>query len=242
MANPVKLAAQVKQITPFGKGVYKVEFSPERRIPRYNAGQFLHLTVDYYDPMGGFWPESRVFSISSPYSPDSLSIIYSVKGKYTKKMEDTLKVGTKVWLKLPYGEFIIDENTTDPIVLIAGGTGISPFLPFLEHCFKEGYAKQPLFLFYGLRSIEALPAEYLLTKRDEVKNFKLFLKLEQEPSDKSIPYSIGILDIDEIIHFTFELENAVYYLSGPPVMIMSFKNTLLQKGVNPCNIRIDEWE
>lgn len=137
MANPQKIQAYVDKITTYGKSIYAVDFIPEGRIPRYKPGHFLHLTVDNFDPSGGFWPESRVFSICSSYNQDLISIIYSVKGKYTIKMKEMLKVGAKVWLKLPYGEFIIENNNSNCVVLVAGGTGVSPFLPYLENLIHE---------------------------------------------------------------------------------------------------------
>jgi len=68
-----------------------IELQPLKRLPKYKPGQFLHLTLDYYDPAKN-WPESRVFSIAN-YDPEvkTLRIIYSVKGKYTKLMNDNLK-------------------------------------------------------------------------------------------------------------------------------------------------------
>ncbi len=128
MANLQKLKAKVKVIVSYGKHVYKVVFELEKKFPRFKAGQFLHLTVDNFDPTTGFWPESRVFSIAfcSEYRKE-VSIVYSVKGVYTKKMEKTLGIGTSAWLKAPYGEFIIgnylEEGQT--AVLIAVGTVLS---------------------------------------------------------------------------------------------------------------------
>jgi len=56
-------------------------------------------------------------------------------------MEKELEIGREVWIKFPYGDFIIDTfvNPGDNLVLIAGGTGISPFIPFL----KGGPLKTP---------------------------------------------------------------------------------------------------
>ena len=68
MATPQKIRCQVQQITAHGDHVYTVDLTPERPVPRFRPGQFLHLTLDDYDP-SGFWPESRVFSIAS--SPPS---------------------------------------------------------------------------------------------------------------------------------------------------------------------------
>ncbi len=68
MANPVKLKAVVTKVQSYGDGVYELTLTPAGTVPRYKPGQFLHLTVDEYDPAGGFWPESRVFSIASASS------------------------------------------------------------------------------------------------------------------------------------------------------------------------------
>jgi len=101
MANPIKLQAQVTGIQSFGTGIYEVHLKPLGRVPRFKACQFLHLSVDEYDPAGGFWPESRVFSIASSFSDSEINIVYSIKGQYTKKMEAILCEGKTIWLKLP---------------------------------------------------------------------------------------------------------------------------------------------
>lgn len=151
MANPQKIKAEVKEIVSYGSQVYKLVFKTEKKMPRFKAGQFLHLTLDNFDPTTGFWPESRVFSIAS-CSDDrkEVSIVYSVKGAYTKKIEDTLSKGSPVWLKAPYGEFIISKYIQDDetAVLIAGGTGVSPFIPYL----KKAGISNPIQLNYGLRN------------------------------------------------------------------------------------------
>lgn len=65
MPTPQKIRCRVDRLTDYGDHVYTVDLVPERRVPVFKAGQFLHLTLDEYDP-AGFWPESRVFSIASP--------------------------------------------------------------------------------------------------------------------------------------------------------------------------------
>ena len=60
-----KLNCVVEQVIDHGERVYTLALRPERPVPRFRPGQFLHLALDPYDP-SGFWPESRVFSIASP--------------------------------------------------------------------------------------------------------------------------------------------------------------------------------
>jgi len=152
MATPQKIRCQVQQITAHGDHVYTVDLTPERPVPRFRPGQFLHLTLDDYDP-SGFWPESRVFSIaSSPTQRGRLRISYSVKGSYTTRMEKELSPGRRVWVKLPYGDFVIQEATD--VVLLAGGTGITAFTAFLENLTAGN--QHMAYLVYGARNSDLL--------------------------------------------------------------------------------------
>ena len=82
-----KLGCGVEQVVAHGERVYTLTLRPERQVPRFRAGQFLHLALDPYDP-SGFWPESRVFSIaSSPEERQCLRLTYAVHGGYTARME-----------------------------------------------------------------------------------------------------------------------------------------------------------
>ena len=100
----------MRGVTDHGERVYTVELEPRLPVPQFKPGQFLHLAIDPYDG-AGFWPESRVFSIaSSPRERDRLTITYAVKGAFTTRMERELVPGASVWVKLPYGEFVIDPD------------------------------------------------------------------------------------------------------------------------------------
>mgnify|MGYP003393208924 CR=1 FL=1 len=251
MPNPIKLKATVDSVISLGEGVYMVVMKPEGRAPRFKAGQFLHLTVDDYDPAGGFWPESRVFSIASPPGGEKVAIVYSVKGMYTKKMESTLKPGMSVWLKLPYGEFVINSSIREgqDVVLVAGGTGVSPFIPYLESlCVGDGTNTHgKIALHYGarLRSYILFP-ELIERCVGSIENFRACISIENEPPEglsiAGARMESGRLSIDTIYAQTRDMNDPVFFLSGPPVMIRFFKDLLADKGVARDNIKIDEWE
>ena len=145
MATPQKIRCQVKSIIDHDAHVYTVDLKPERLIPRFKPGQFLHLALDDYDP-SGFWPESRVFSIASPPNQrERLSITYSVQGHFTSRMEKELEEGKLIWIKMPYGEFVVQDS--GDVVLFAGGTGITAFTAFIDGLNQEFPYK--IYLAYG---------------------------------------------------------------------------------------------
>ena len=53
---PRKIRCQVESITDHGGHVYTIDLKPECSVPLFRPGQFLHLTVNDYDP-SGYWPE-----------------------------------------------------------------------------------------------------------------------------------------------------------------------------------------
>jgi len=88
-----KLACVVEQVIAHGERVYTLVLRPERRVPRFRPGQFLHLAVDAYDPTG-FWPESRAFSIASaPEERDAIRLTYAVHGRFTARLEQAAVAG-----------------------------------------------------------------------------------------------------------------------------------------------------
>lgn len=237
MANVTKVLSTVSKINSYGTGVYEVEFSVPARASKFLPGQFLHLTLEEFDPTTGWWPESRVFSIASEPRKDFVTVVYSVKGTYTSRMEKELKVGKEVWLKLPYGDFVIQENET-PIVLVAGGTGVSPYWPFLLKPRETG----DVHLFYGVREENHILFLDKLKALMQQKWFHLHLMVENS-AVKELPYKAGRLAVSEIKNQLGEkFDLADFYLSGPPVMIKSFKNDLTSLGVVGSKVHIDEWE
>lgn len=251
MSMPRKIRCVVGAITNHGGGVYTVDLAPAGAAPSFRPGQFLHLTVDDYDP-SGFWPESRVFSIaSSPRDRNRIRICYSVKGRYTTKMEQTLKVGGEVWIKMPYGDFVIDE--TSGAVLIAGGTGISAFTAFLEALTPQG--SQPVTLVYGARMPGLfLFQEMILAQLAAVPKFNavFFTETPDEAFARRLAVPpraprclTGRISLDAVLSplsSVLSPLSSVFYLSGPPVMLKTLTAGLLARGISPEQIRTDAWE
>ena len=235
MATPVKVNALVTRVVKHTPSVVSYQFEPQGRVPKFHPGQFLHLALDTYSPDRP-WPESRVFSIASCPSERTqrLDVTISVKGRYTRRIYETLAEGAECWLKLPYGEFLFPPDR--PLVLIAGGVGITPFLSLLKKMLEEKSA-QSVSLCYGVRSAAYyLFGDLLSCCEAELPNFRKTVTCE----DGSVPGNRGILDI-EAIHAAAP-QNALFYLSGPPAMIQRFKVRLLELGVENECIRVDDWD
>jgi ferredoxin-NADP reductase len=225
-----KIPCRVRAVTDHGEHVYTVELEPSMTVPRFSPGQFLHLALEQPQP-GGFWPESRVFSIAStPLDRDRLAITYAVKGAFTTRMERELAPGGSAWVKLPYGEFVVDS--TRDAVLFAGGTGITAFTAFLQSLQPE---RQPrVLLFYGARKPSLFVYGPLAEAcAREVPSLSCSLVCEETD---------GRLRVDAAWPAIEALHDPVFYLSGPPQMLATLTAQLRGRGVSPAAIRTDAWE
>lgn len=244
--NPKKISSIVTSVIQHGGKIYQVRIKPQMKVPRYKSGQFLHLALDEYNPYGGFWPDSRVFSISSSYKDEELEILFSVKGEFTSRMEKELVAGKSIWIKLPYGNFRVDVE--DPklkhVVLIAGGTGISPYIPFLKSLVQNPISNIQISLYYGVRSGELVIFTDLLESLSQAKhiNYNLYLEESKNLENQFVNSKAGQLDILDIYSEIHTHEKVDYYISGPPQMIINFKEKLLGEKVDPECIKTDEWE
>ena len=225
-----RIRCVVRDVIDHGERVYTVELQPSIPVPRFKAGQFLHLALDPYDG-AGFWPESRVFSIaSSPNERDRLTITYAVKGAFTTRMERELVPGATVWVKLPYGEFVIDS--TRDTVLFAGGTGVTAFTAFLGSLTPDLASR--VLLFYGARTPDLFVYGPLAEAR-----------AKEVPSLTYIPVceeTHGRLAVDAAWPAIAPLREPVFYLSGPPSMLGALADQLRDRGASPADIRTDAWE
>lgn len=243
MPNPIKIQAEVLSNTRVAIGVYSLVLLPSKRRFSFHPGQFLHLAIDQYDPSGGFWPDSRVFSIASSPEAETIEIVYSVKGVFTRRMVDEIKTGDAVWLKFPYGNFIIStyiHSAIEKIVVIAGGTGISPFLSF----FRSGAAIQgvpDLHIYWGVKTPEVFGI-FPDMKRYMNGNSTIYLYCEEPGITTLQNITPGMLPIKDILRDQGNCIQNLYFLSGPPRMIDTFKNVLLENNVPAQNIIIDDWE
>ena len=163
-------------------------------------------------------------------------------------MESALAPGRTVWVKLPYGEFVIDSS--QDAVLIAGGTGLSAFTAFLENLEPDSIRR--VFLAYGARTPSLFLFQDLLRARLEaVPGFQvLFFTETPDPafaealaawprSPRCLPGRLAAATILQDLNVG---EPRAVYLSGPPAMLTALTTDLRAQGVPAGQIRIDAWE
>jgi ferredoxin-NADP reductase len=234
-----KLRCVLDRLVAHGDRVYTLALRPERRAPRFRPGQFLHLALDPYDP-SGFWPESRVFSIaSSPEERDALRITYAVHGRFTTRMERELVEGREVWIKMPYGDFVVDGRAD--VVLFAGGTGITAFTAFLEGLAPA--SDRAVTLAYGARSADLLIYRDVVERcAERLPSLQVSYFVERAGDQDPPAATAGRVSVATIWPRLRRPEDASFYIAGPPSMLQTIGDDLRARHIAPEAVHIDAWE
>ncbi|MZP55352.1 MAG: hypothetical protein GT600_07895 [Bacteroidales bacterium] len=241
MSVPRKVKAVVIDLIRYRDNITLYRFKPEFGV-KFKPGQFLHLALDEYDPSYN-WPESRVFSIANAPGKEFIDILISPKGSFTNRIINEISVGRQVWLKLPFGTFNFHDSSGKDVILIAGGTGISPFISFLEYLIEGKNGYRSINLFYGVREQDLIIfEENLEIYQQKIKNFKYRLFCENINNESVLLLEPGILPVRELVNQTISFTDPVYFLSGPKPMIESFEKELNEKSIPPTKIFYDKWE
>jgi len=246
MAQPVHFKALVTKVERHSPDVATYLLECAGRRPRFKPGQFVHLALDEYDP-SSHWPDSRVFSIASGCAcPNLLRLTISRQGKYTSRVLDEVREGRVLSLKGPYGEFVVrPRDAGERIVLVAGGTGITPFCAFMEDAAAAALGvANPVHLYYGARSPDLLIYRELAEEcARKLPGFRVTYYLEE--GDGPPDARRGRIDIAQVAadQRASGVGSCAYYLSGPKVMITAFSRRLTQElGASPGQVLVDAWD
>lgn len=246
MAQPIRFPATVVQVTRHSPAVATYRLRSDKRLPSFTPGQFVHLTLEPFDP-ASFWPESRVFSVASAVSDRrTVELTISRQGAYTSKILDRLKEGDQVWAKGPYGEFTIDGGQgQDRVVLIAGGTGVTPFCAFMDAALSQGgLPVERATLYYGAQTSRLLIYRELAERcAAELPGFQVHYYAEQQPDPEVPNIRAGRIALNSIMAETEAPEATAFFLSGSRSMIESFYEQIVNGyGLSHTQVRIDAWE
>ncbi len=232
------MKAFIKNKKEVAKGTLRVEFTPEEKISGFQPGQ--HATFSLINP-----PEtdaegdSRIFSlVNSPNEKDFVAITTRLRDTAFKRVLKDLPLKTEVEIEGIRGNFVLPENPDKPLVFMAGGIGITPFMSMLTYLAEEGLNYQVTLIYTNRDRESTAYFEELKKLAEGNKNIKIIFTMTQDPN-----WSGEKRHIDkEFIKDYFADPNAqTYYLAGPPVMVKAVYEALISAGVLPANIKTENF-
>lgn len=156
----------------------------------------------------------------------------------------SLNPGDKVVVSGPYGEFFA-QDTDKEMVFIGGGAGMAPMRSHIFDQLRRLKSKRKMTFWYGARSKrEMFYVEDFDMLAAENDNFEWHVALSDPLPDDDWDGYTGF--IHNVLYENFlknhpAPEDCEYYMCGPPIMNSSVINMLLENGVEPESIFLDDF-
>ena len=201
--NPMRIA----EVVPENDQVTTLRI--EGRNIRHNPGQYAFIRCSFPEPFKG----SRgihPFTISSPPEESHISFTVKASGDYTERL-GSLTPGSPVLFDGPYGDFVMPVEEK-PLVLFAGGIGITPFLSMLREIAKREW-KEEITLFWAVRRTEDL---FCMNELDRyVAQFSRFHVIYIVTRDEKWRGEKGHISENMIRHHVSQWERADLFICDP---------------------------
>jgi len=194
----------------------------------YKPGQFLTLKIPFRGKQ-----LARSYSIAS--SPDcenehKVTVKRTAGGRISNWINDNLRVGDVLQVMPPGGRFTLRAGMDKPLIMFAGGSGITPIISIIKSALATTtravrlvYANfdAPSIIFGD--ELDALAVQY--AGRLEVIH--------------SLDAAEGFVDAERVKRYVANGRDSEFFICGPTAFMNVVKDTLRQEGIDPAAIHIE---
>ena len=190
----------------------------------YKAGQYAIVDLEIKeDPEG---PLRSFTMASSPTEEDFILISTRVRDTPFKKKLASLEIGTPVKITAPLGKFVLHEDYSKTAVFLSGGIGVTPFRSLIKYA-TDAQLPMKITMFDSNRNQDNIVFK---TEFDEwtSKNKNLEIVYTLDVGDNNWSGEQGYINQGMVTKFsdTNELVDSIFYICGPPGMLMAMKKLL----------------
>ncbi len=195
-------------------------------------GQYVNIQVPGTD-------QTRSFSFSSGPGREEVEFLVrnTSHGVLTTYLRDRATVGDRIEFNGPLGSFYLRELKR-PTLMLAGGTGLAPFLSMLEKIEQSGGTEYPIHLIFGVTNDpDLVKVDALDGFAQRLDNFTYTCTVAAEESTYAHKGFVTQ-------HMTYEHLNdglVDIYLCGPPAMVDAVRKHLADQGIQPNSFYYEKF-
>jgi benzoate/toluate 1,2-dioxygenase reductase subunit len=194
-------------------------------------GQYVHVAVPGTD-------QTRSYSFSS--MPKDGIVEFLVRnipgGLMSSYLADVAAGGDQLAITGPIGSFYLRE-VRRPVLFLAGGTGLAPFLAMLETLQASG-STQAIHMIYGVTNdADLVEVDKLTAFAAAIPGFT-FATVVADPASTHERKGYVIHHLPDAALHGGEVD---IYLCGPPPMVDAVRAFLAEKGVKPASFHFEKF-
>jgi ferredoxin-NADP reductase len=204
----------------------------------FQAGQFLSLSLEIDGKR-----VSRSYTIASPPTRDDyieLTIKREENGKVSRFLHDTLMTGQGIYISAPGGRFTFDPKSSDSLLLIAGGVGITPVMSILRDLTDQRWPGKIDLLFSVRSAAEIIFRNELENLTGQHPNLRAHVTVTGDvPADWS--GLRGRVTADLLRKHIPDAANRPIYVCGPDAMAAAVRDELRAIGTPAERINLESF-
>ena len=209
-----KLPCRVQKLQRLAPDVMLLDLRlPASEAFQFRAGQYIDILL-----ADG---QRRSFSIANaPHDAGhvELHVRRIDGGRFTAQVFDTMKDKDILRFEGPLGSFWLREDSTRPILLVAGGTGFAPIKAIVEHARHTGMSR-PITLYWGSRDRAGLYLDQLArTWQEAIPGFTYIPVLSEERAEDAWSGRRGLVH-QAVLDDHADLSGYEVYACGAPAMV-----------------------
>ena len=229
-------------------------------LPPFLPGQFLTFRLELPAAQGSTAAVVRCYSLSDAPNADAYRVtikrsptpgpaagsLAAATGAVSHFFHDRVSVGSMLQVRAPAGRFYLDRSQA-PVVLIAGGIGITPMLSMVNWAMQE-QPEREVWLFYGVReAAELVMLPQLQALAAKHPNFHMHLCFSGPPPVAESRERAALVHqhhsrIDvRLLRSVLPLKPYHFYLCGPTALLVSLVPALAGWGVADERIHFEAF-
>src|SRR3989344_6463745 len=208
---------------------------------QFKTGQFITVYLPA-DPK-----TKRAYSLSScELDRGFYDITVKKMGNFGTRLNEVVKQNDKLMVISPTGKFLLPDDPKKDLILIAGGSGVTPFRGFVRYC----NVKRPetrITILYSVR----VPEDIIFKDEFEklaAKNPNFLFKVTCTRATPEHGYSgtwdghRGRINSDWIREQIRSLSDSVFYACGPTELVVSTEKLVVEEmGIPKAQMRAKKW-
>ncbi|MGZ5372006.1 ferredoxin reductase [Aeromicrobium sp.] len=199
-----------------------VVLRPNRTWTGFKPGQHVQFGVEVEGKR-----RVRVFSVSSSTERRDGLFSVSVKahpdGYVSQFLHNGLQPKTLVFLSQAEGEFVLPDAVPDNLLLVSGGSGITPVMSMLRTLIDTGHQGKVTFLHYARSREDEMFSDDLDAIAASAPFANVVRVYTREP--ESGAELAGRFDVEHLKQLGIDLGSTLTYVCGPAGLIASVKDT-----------------
>ncbi len=221
-----EVRAQVVEVSHPTADSVTLSLRPNGNWRGFRAGQFVRLTVEIDGVR-----RSRCYSPASSVHADGrieLTVKAHSTGFVSKFLKQNARAGMVLTLSQADGVFALPEARPERILLISGGSGITPVMAMLRTLCDEGHTGRIIFLHYCRSAADLIYAAELAEIAERHPNVQLLRCFAEAEQCGELQ---GLFSREQLAAAVPDYAEASAFLCGPPGMMQAVQQVWESDGI-----------